>query len=182
MGITNIFDSETNPSEYHLKNYSILPGFNATTKINDMAIIFLNVTRNSTTNIIKRESKHLPTGTICYVTGWGSSYDSHSNSDIGSVDVAIAECASVNGSICTSYVKDGTAGCSIDPGSPLICDGKVAGVASAGLGCAFEGLSNTIFTNVSSNEEWIKEIVGDGSAGLSVSLFLLFSTMLLSFY
>lgn len=162
MGATNLFDSETNPIEYGVKNFTVLPGFDPETKSNDMAIIFLDITRSNKTKVLETQSKKLPVGTTCYVTGWGTTSEEYSNTNIASVEVVIAnasECAAVKGSICTRYLKDGTAGCAIDEGSPLICGGKVAGVAAKGLGCASEGLSHTFFTDVATNKKWIKEVM-----------------------
>ncbi|KAL5276505.1 hypothetical protein ACFFRR_001996 [Megaselia abdita] len=185
VGMTNIFDPEPEIEVYHLNNYTILPGFNATDKSNDMAILFINLTKNNDTKFIERQTTKLPTGTTCFVTGWGSPKDDHENDNIASLEVSIldkSECSDVNGSICTKLVQDGTSACSIDPGSPLICGGKIAGVAVKGLGCDSQGLSTTFYSDVESNEEWIKKFVKDGSNSLTVSLFVLVSSFLLSYY
>lgn len=183
MGVNNIFDPEPNPTEYELKNFTILPGFNAADKANDMAIIFLDISRSNNSKILKIQNHKLPTGTRCYVTGWGLATDDHSNENVASIEVSIVndpKCPNVTGSICTAFVKDGTAGCSIDAGSPLVCGGKVAGVAVKGLGCDNGGLSNTVFTDVESNKKWIKKIVGGGSAGLTDTILKIFESLKLS--
>ncbi|XP_037934880.1 trypsin eta-like [Teleopsis dalmanni] len=100
--------------------------------------------------------------TKCTTGGWGSVfYNGPSPDNILYSDLHILACnLNINGSskglICAMNNKDPEMdSCQGDSGSPLICDGKLCGLVSFGIGCGW-GYPGA-YTNVAYYRDWVLE-------------------------
>ncbi|XP_052741502.1 trypsin alpha-3-like [Bicyclus anynana] len=62
------------------------------------------------------------------------------------------------GMICA--LGDGVDACEGDSGGPLMCAGKIEGIASFGLGCGIRGLPG-VYTGIGSNLHWLRSLLED---------------------
>lgn len=58
--------------------------------------------------------------------------------------------------LCAGYMQGGRDACTADSGGPLICNNKLAGIVSYGIGCALEGYPG-IYTNVGYFLDWLRQ-------------------------
>ncbi|KAM5199088.1 serine protease 33-like [Hipposideros larvatus] len=123
---------------------------------------------------------HLPPGTPCWVTGWGSLHpgvplpewrplqgvrvpllDSHTCDRLYHVgtNVPLAENIVLPGNLCAGYVQGHKDACQGDSGGPLTCleSGRwvLVGVVSWGKGCALPNRPG-VYTNVATYRPWIQ--------------------------
>ena len=110
-------------------------------------------------------------GTPVMVTGWGALYaNGYSPSQLQQVQVNIVnqeEChqnyQAVGGvterMICAGLPKGGKDACQGDSGGPLVSEGKLAGIVSWGIGCAWEGYPG-VYSNVANLRNWILSTTG----------------------
>ena len=106
-------------------------------------------------------------GDKCTVTGWGTlKSNGKQPKKLMKVDVPIisrSQCnenqwyggAITDNMICAGYTKGKKDSCQGDSGGPFICNGKLAGVVSFGIGCARPDLPG-IYTNVKTYVDWIE--------------------------
>jgi len=182
QAIVGAWDLEDNDNlVYNVKNI-ILGAYNDVTKVNDIALLELEVPQVS-----GRSEKHpaltmdLPiknldiTGKMCSVSGWGrlKSGGYQRPHILRTVDVIVPSnevCGKMlgtklpwdrktNSMICAGGSdKDA---CQGDSGGPLVCpddQGKlyISGIVSWGIGCATEGIPG-VYTNVQKYVDWIEE-------------------------
>uniref|UniRef100_A0A8C0JAE5 Peptidase S1 domain-containing protein n=1 Tax=Chelonoidis abingdonii TaxID=106734 RepID=A0A8C0JAE5_CHEAB len=98
-------------------------------------------------------------GSLCMVSGWGNILSDDVQE--GAVPVLDQVCErSYAGMItstlmCTGYMEGGKDACQGDAGGPLVCNGKLQGIMSWGLGWAQKD-HPSIFTKICSLLSWIK--------------------------
>ncbi|XP_072260880.1 serine protease 57 [Pyxicephalus adspersus] len=150
------------------------PGYNPNTFQNDLHLLKLNKSANSTPFV---KSIRLPgantdvlPGVSCSVAGWGQV------SDFGTLPTALMETdvnvmnraacnvswqqSIFNSMICTASPEQRINGfCSGDSGGPLVCRNRVEGVVSfSGLRCG-NPITPDVYTRVSSFVSWIKSVI-----------------------
>ncbi|XP_058487292.1 trypsin [Solea solea] len=105
----------------------------------------------------------LPAFTRCTVSGWGVTQpDGYTlSSDLRSVIVDIIPKCSLyyyfritRNMICAGSVNGGRDSCRGDSGGPLVCNGRVEGIVSWGIGCAYPFYPG-VYTQVSNYLGWI---------------------------
>ncbi|XP_007561370.1 PREDICTED: trypsin-like isoform X1 [Poecilia mexicana] len=112
------------------------------------------------------------TGTLqnfarCTVSGWGvtSVYGQSLSPELMSVDVDyFADCwyyyyfRITNNMICAGSTDGGRDSCQGDSGGPLVCNGRLEGIVSWGIGCAYAFYPG-VYTNVRNYVSWIDWVI-----------------------
>ncbi|XP_037908340.1 trypsin-like isoform X1 [Hermetia illucens] len=104
-------------------------------------------------------------GTKCQVAGWGLlSEHSHQGSPLlmyANIYITdFEECSTMpmyidnETMVCAGVPSGGVDSCTGDSGGPLICDNKLAGIVSFGIGCARKGTYG-VYSDVASGLKWI---------------------------
>ncbi|XP_052864100.1 LOW QUALITY PROTEIN: trypsin-1-like [Anopheles cruzii] len=119
--------------------------------------------------------EQLPDGTLCKVSGWGSTHNPDESALIlRAATVPLAnhrKCSEVykdigpvtDSMICAGYTEGGKDSCQGDSGGPLVCDGQLTGVVSWSRGCAEPGFPG-VYAKVSEAAEWIEQTVREQTA------------------
>lgn len=141
--------------------------------VNDIAVIRVNESFifDKTRQPIElfNEEEESPVGAMATVSGWGYT-ETGLPGQLQVVQVPIIEkndCydyyQSIGGiptmEICAGYADGGKDACSGDSGGPLVIEGRLAGIASWGRGCA-QSRSPGVYTEIASYRLWIKENSG----------------------
>ncbi|XP_075158862.1 trypsin eta-like [Haematobia irritans] len=145
------------------------PNFNPTTYRDDIAIVILddsvplNYLRASIMEV--NENAHIEAGTKCTVSGWGITEKGSYSKRLRSLEAPVIDrevCVDTYGSdtifdgmMCAGYLRGGRDACLGDSGGPLICDNKLVGIVSFGIGCALPKYPG-VYTNVSYYIEWFR--------------------------
>ncbi|XP_030381084.1 trypsin I-P1 [Scaptodrosophila lebanonensis] len=162
-GSTFIEISDSTTQEFLVQELSGHWGYNHSTLVNDIALLFLNGFINWRFTIIRpiRLPKTPPQpGTFCAIGGWGK-VGKLTMMHQGIVPIWHNRHCSViyknlpASQMCAGYLTGGTDACQGDSGSPLHCAGELAGIVSWGIGCGNPGFPG-VYTNVSSYIEWIR--------------------------
>ncbi|KAF4071076.1 hypothetical protein AMELA_G00280820 [Ameiurus melas] len=113
----------------------------------------------------------VPSGTECYVTGWGETQDTGGEGILKETGFPVIEnkvCnrpAYLNNRVkdhemCAGNIEGGTDSCQGDSGGPLVCFGQntfiLQGVTSWGLGCA-NAMKPGVYARVSKFTDWIEK-------------------------
>lgn len=139
---------------------------------NDVAVLKLEQSYaldGQLTASLKLRSTPVEPGTLCTVTGWGTTKEKGSVSNILQfVNVPIVDlriCSEnqrrelYQGEICAGYTYGGKDACQGDSGGPLVCEGYLTGVVSWGEGCARVNRPG-IYADVSWYKAWIQALTG----------------------
>ncbi|PNF37817.1 hypothetical protein B7P43_G09240 [Cryptotermes secundus] len=139
---------------------------------NDLAVLKLEQSYDLdglSTSSLKLRSTPVASGTLCTVTGWGSTKEKGSSSNsLQYVNVPILDeriCSEglwrqlFQGEICAGYTYGGKDACQGDSGGPLVCEGYLTGVVSWGEGCARVNRPG-VYANVTWFKAWIEELAG----------------------
>uniref|UniRef100_A0A3B3TST8 trypsin n=1 Tax=Poecilia latipinna TaxID=48699 RepID=A0A3B3TST8_9TELE len=103
----------------------------------------------------------------CTVSGWGvtSVYGQSLSPELMSVDVDyFADCwyyyyfRITNNMICAGSTDGGRDSCQGDSGGPLVCNGRLEGIVSWGIGCAYAFYPG-VYTNVRNYVSWIDWVI-----------------------
>uniref|UniRef100_A0A1I8M570 Uncharacterized protein n=1 Tax=Musca domestica TaxID=7370 RepID=A0A1I8M570_MUSDO len=164
---------DRNTLQFAVKDIIWGPNFDPDTFEDDIAIMILNQTVPRTYNeyslIEMNENRNLAAGTKCTVSGWGLTEKNLYATKLRSVEVPIvsrSECSEhygaenlIDGMLCAGYMNGGRDACSADSGGPLVCNDKLVGIVSFGVGCAMPGYPG-IYTDVAYHIDWIRNKTG----------------------
>ncbi|GJQ74672.1 hypothetical protein Trydic_g21524 [Trypoxylus dichotomus] len=142
--------------------------YNTNTLQNDIALLKISSlgTFNVFVDSVPLASVTPEEGTVCVVSGWGTTSAGGSASIVlRSVEVPIASLTKCTedysqqiyaGMMCAGYVEGQKDACQGDSGGPLVCQGVLAGVVSWGYSCASPGFPG-VYTDVAQYRSWIRE-------------------------
>lgn len=115
----------------------------------------------------------VPSGTECYVTGWGETQGTGGEGILKETGFPVIEnkiCnrpSYLNGRVrnhemCAGNIEGGTDSCQGDSGGPLVCNAQsryvLQGVTSWGLGCA-NAMKPGVYARVSKFIDWIEATI-----------------------
>ncbi|XP_019962015.2 trypsin-like [Paralichthys olivaceus] len=159
------------------------PDYNENSNDNDIALLKLSSTVDFTSYIrpvcLASADSVFPTGTNCWVTGWGtinSGVSLPSPQRLQEVQVPVVSQSTcreaysqlTSNMICAGLSEGGKDSCQGDSGGPLVSknDSKwvLAGVVSFGNGCAEPDFPG-VYTRVSEYESWIKSQISSDQPG-----------------
>ncbi|XP_032153880.1 serine protease 44-like, partial [Sapajus apella] len=170
--------------------------FDATTLINDIAVVLLAYSANYSSHIqpvcLPKKFFKVKAGTECWVTGWGKTAENGT----GTVVLQEAELSIIRHEKCrevlkklgheSETVKEGTVcgysdqgkdACQGDSGGPLVCELKgvwvQVGIVSWGVGCGRKGYPG-VYTEVSFYKQWIVDHLKQDSCLDSANFLTLF--------
>lgn len=149
----------------------IYPDYNDNTLKNDIALVKLNREPNIKTISLNNDQNNEAFGTECKITGYGTIHE-YSREGLGVLREAkvyikdpddYTEIINEETNIIASGNEIDSSGfttdtCSGDSGSPMICNGKIVGVTSYGMGCG-EPKFPGVYTKVSAFKDWIYTII-----------------------
>ncbi|CAN9512361.1 unnamed protein product [Ophioblennius macclurei] len=104
---------------------------------------------------------------LCTVSGWGVTwvYSQRLSPELRSVDVELfPNCWSfyyfrtTNNMMCAGWITGGRDSCQGDSGGPLICNGKLEGIVSWGIGCGWHSYPG-VYTKVRNYLGWVDSIM-----------------------
>ncbi|XP_075467908.1 anionic trypsin-2-like [Ascaphus truei] len=149
------------------------PEYNPSLLDNDIMLIRLSkpARLNSRVQAISLPSHCDPAGTQCLISGWGNTLSNGVNYPdlLQCLDAPILpelEChdaypRKITGNmICVGYLGGGKDSCQGDSGGPVVCNGKLQGVVSWGIGCALSGYPG-VYTKVCNYVSWIEETIAN---------------------
>uniref|UniRef100_A0AAG5DTV7 Peptidase S1 domain-containing protein n=1 Tax=Anopheles atroparvus TaxID=41427 RepID=A0AAG5DTV7_ANOAO len=138
---------------------------------NDIGLLHLTTTvpaNHPTLQPIALVEQSPPAGTICQVTGWGSTVSGVQvpTEKLMAVNITIIDTAICNstdsysgelmaGMICAGQLEGGKDSCQGDSGGPLVCTGLLAGVVSFGYECGKANFPG-VYADVAYYREWIR--------------------------
>ncbi|XP_075467906.1 anionic trypsin-2-like [Ascaphus truei] len=149
------------------------PEYNPSLLDNDIMLIRLSepARLNSRVQTISLPSHCDPAGTQCLISGWGNTLSNGVNYPdlLQCLDAPILtdqECHDAyprkitDNMICVGYLEGGKDSCQGDSGGPVVCNGKLQGVVSWGIGCALSGYPG-VYTKVCNYVSWIEETIAN---------------------
>ncbi|XP_073829374.1 trypsin-1-like [Musca autumnalis] len=173
MGNLDRTRKDANMLKLPVKDIIVGGNFDPDTFEDDIAIMILNqtvpsnYTRASTIEL--NENRNLIEGTKCIVSGWGLTEKGTYATKLRSVEVPIvgrSTCSRhygtdilLNGMLCAGYMYGERDSCSADSGGPLVCNDKLVGIVSFGVGCAMPGFPG-VYTEVAHYIDWISNKTG----------------------
>ncbi|KAI9523970.1 Trypsin-1 [Dissostichus eleginoides] len=124
------------------------PNYNSYNIDNDIMLIKLSkpATLNQYVQAVALPSSCAPAGTMCTVSGWGSTQSSSADKNkLQCLNIPILSDRDCDNSypgqitdamFCAGYLEGGKDSCQGDSGGPVVCNGELQGVVSWGYGCA----------------------------------------------
>ncbi|KAI4811698.1 hypothetical protein KUCAC02_014575 [Chaenocephalus aceratus] len=124
------------------------PNYNPYNIDNDIMLIKLSkpATLNQYVQAVALPSSCAPAGTMCTVSGWGSTQSSTADGNkLQCLNIPILSDRDCDNSypgmitdamFCAGYLEGGKDSCQGDSGGPVVCNGELQGVVSWGYGCA----------------------------------------------
>ncbi|XP_055914477.1 trypsin-1-like [Eupeodes corollae] len=168
MGTLDRFEETKNTVSIDVAEI-IYNDFNRPTFERDIALLVLKENfplSNPLIDLIPLNKDILPVGTVCQVTGWGTTENGDMSKALMTVDVPVVdseicsenygEGAIFDAMICAGYMEGGKDACQGDSGGPMVYNGKLAGIVSFGDGCGSPGFPG-VYTSVSHYVDWIEE-------------------------
>ncbi|XP_037826324.1 transmembrane protease serine 9-like [Lucilia sericata] len=166
MGNANRLLPDPQQLQYNVQQIISHYRYNATTFINDIALLFINgyIPWNwSTVKAIQLNTQQTAAVSMCKISGWGDMGNGQLSVNLWAAIVPIIsyeQCRNSYGyiplsMICAGYMSmGGVDACQGDSGGPLVCNGLLTGVVSWGEGCALADKPG-VYTNVSAFYDWI---------------------------
>ncbi|MCA9981779.1 MAG: serine protease, partial [Anaerolineales bacterium] len=194
MGAHNRNQNETTQQVQMAAQIIAHPGYNATTKDNDVALLRVNTpfTLNSSVQTVAlAPTSPDPAGATSWATGWGAlSEGGPTSSILQEVSLPVltnAQCEGwlreANGNfqfltenmICAGFEQGGKDACQGDSGGPLVIQSggnwQLIGVTSWGIGCA-RAKSPGVWARVSKYRSWIYDYVPTGGGEKTEFIYL----------
>jgi len=172
--------------------------FDVDTLENDICILHMDEKADNSSYAvgfidIPLKNKEYKPGTLCTVTGWGTTSENGLLSNIlQKVQVPLISdeaCQQDYGSLkisssmmCAGFEAGGKDSCQGDSGGPLMCGDDLDGIVSWGIGCAEPGTPG-VYTQTSYFVDWINEHSGSNHFGCSLpTIFVTAFTFIFQFY
>ncbi|XP_073831833.1 transmembrane protease serine 9 [Musca autumnalis] len=168
VGSSQLYAKEVDMLQYHVQEIVKHTGFNLTSMMNDIGLLFINgyIPWNwPTAQAILLNDMELNFNVPCNVSGWGKT-------EMGVVpnhllyaevrSISYTNCDAVYGNIplnmiCAgNFASGGVDACQGDSGGPLVVVDRQVGIVSWGIGCG-QALNPGVYTNVSFYYDWIVE-------------------------
>ncbi|KAJ6653619.1 hypothetical protein lerEdw1_009053, partial [Lerista edwardsae] len=147
------------------------PSYNSGTLNNDIMLIKLSTaaTLNSRVASIALPTSCVTTGTQCLISGWGNTLSNGNNSPdllqcLNAPVLSASQCSSAypgqitSNMICVGFLEGGKDSCQGDSGGPVVCNGRLQGIVSWGIGCAQRGYPG-VYTKVCNYVSWIQSTI-----------------------
>ncbi|XP_073833237.1 trypsin eta-like [Musca autumnalis] len=168
VGSSQLYVKEANMLQYYVQEIVKHAGFNSTTLINDIGLVFINGYIPwdwPTAQAIRLNDVILNFDAPCNVSGWGRNEMGLNPNNLLYSEVhsiSYTNCDAAYGNIPLSMIcagdfsAGGVGACYGDSGGPLICDDRQVGIVSWGVGCG-QAYNPGVYTNVSFYYDWIVE-------------------------
>uniref|UniRef100_A0A8D2J9C0 Peptidase S1 domain-containing protein n=1 Tax=Varanus komodoensis TaxID=61221 RepID=A0A8D2J9C0_VARKO len=159
-------------SEQYINSIKVIrhPSYNSNMLDNDIMLIKLSTpaTLNSKVQAVALPTSCVAAGTQCLVSGWGNTASSASYPDrlqcLKAPVLSTSQCTKAypgkitNNMFCMGFLEGGKDSCQGDSGGPVVCQGKLQGVVSWGIGCAQKGYPG-VYTKVCMYVSWINNVI-----------------------
>jgi len=170
VGSQNLYDDDEDQADIAVTKVILHEDYDDWTISNDICILELGGSADLSSQYIDTISlpasmAEYDAGTICTVTGWGTTSEGGSLGRVlQKVDVPVvsdADCRDSYGSsqvydsmICAGLPQGGKDSCQGDSGGPFMCGSELSGIVSWGYGCAEPGYPG-VYTQTSYFIDWI---------------------------
>uniref|UniRef100_A0A8D2J5S4 trypsin n=1 Tax=Varanus komodoensis TaxID=61221 RepID=A0A8D2J5S4_VARKO len=160
-------------SEQYINSIKVIrhPSYNSNMLDNDIMLIKLSTpaTLNSKVQAVALPTSCVAAGTQCLVSGWGNTASSGSSYPdrlqcLKAPVLSTSQCTKAypgkitNNMFCMGFLEGGKDSCQGDSGGPVVCQGKLQGVVSWGIGCAQKGYPG-VYTKVCMYVSWINNVI-----------------------
>ncbi|XP_066474140.1 trypsin I-P38-like [Tiliqua scincoides] len=160
-------------TEQYINSATVIrhPSYNSRTLDNDIMLIKLSTkaTLNSRVAAIALPTSCVTTGTQCLISGWGNTLSNGNNSPdllqcLNAPVLSASQCSNAypgqitNNMICVGFLEGGKDSCQGDSGGPVVCNGRLQGIVSWGIGCAQKGYPG-VYTKVCNYVSWIQSTI-----------------------
>merc|ERR1712179_602231 len=165
-----LYEDDPDQKGFAVSKVELHENYDSWTVENDICLLTLSGSADtSSPNIgfigFPSSMEEYPAGTMCTVTGWGTTSEGGSlGRTLQEVDVPVvsdADCRSAYGQndiadsmICAGYDQGGKDSCQGDSGGPFMCGSQLSGIVSWGYGCAEAGYPG-VYTQTSYFVSWL---------------------------
>ncbi|KAL7988502.1 hypothetical protein Chor_007421 [Crotalus horridus] len=146
LGEYNIEENEESEQVKKPAKIIVHQDYNSWLLDNDIMLIKLEspVTIDASVSPIPLSNGCPAVGTNCLISGWGNTL-----SNGGQVTPNM---------VCVGYLEGGKDSCQGDSGGPVVCNGRLEGIVSWGIGCALPGYPG-VYTKVCRYINWIHNTI-----------------------
>merc|ERR1712223_1044966 len=169
VGSYNLYEDDLDQQSFAVREVGLHEDYNSFNINNDICMLTLDGTISMGANVgtisIPYSMEEYDEGTICTVSGWGTTTEGGSLARVlQKVDVPVVSddhCRDSYGQsditdsmICAGLDQGGKDSCRGDSGGPFMCGNELSGVVSWGYGCAEAGYPG-VYTQTSCFVDWI---------------------------
>merc|ERR1712121_382477 len=170
VGSQNLYEDDEDQADIAVTKVILHEDYDDWTISNDICILELGGSADLSSQYIDTISlpasmAEYDAGTICPVTGWGTTSEGGSLGRVlQKVDVPVvsdADCRDSYGSssvydsmICAGFPQGGKDSCQGESGGPFMCGNELSGIVSWGYGCAEPGYPG-VYTQTSYFVDWL---------------------------